>query len=903
MNEAGASRLPFWLHANETSGTLSGVPSALDHGALMLEVTATWRHNNHEDVVTTHFRVNVDSFGDSRVLENGAERDFDVKCDSDQNVYHAVLVLDASLSELDAQRRVSTIRRCANFISQDVNKITLLSRQSESVSRLLGRHVVAAGPGDADPETDQPGVELSWVLACGDSFSQLQDFIQVIEHNVRTGRVARELGLRVIGWQVTETRPPEARRKLRRVRRQAMGTALPTPLPVAPVHPASVLTDDVFASDTTATQTPEASRPNSPVTLLPSSPVEPSLVVAETTSTSASLRTSSSVDSSASAEALLSSTDCPVSSPPHANSLASSMTDKWKRASDFMEYSSVPSLRPTLSGVEETAAESSSLVAFVGSSVVKASAVSSLDIESSTPTPTVLGGSHGVPMDGTVMHTAAEPAASEPDPAAVLPSAGAPSLSLPDMPSASSVETATAQLNTTALHTSQTSVFSPEIALWPSSGLLPTSQSHQSTVVWPSSDSLKEGAPAELETGAPVSSSSDDVLPLSAELPNINSADLSGAAPSTTQPFNLEDAGFASPSGPAGSPDVETSQPVKHPEFTSPSRSVGSPVAVTPSLRTFPSVTASAPVSSTITSGVPSSGSSDVVTSFPLVPSQAEHVVSMTHRLTPAETFPHKSEMNDVHAEEAASGGELEPTESDFHTTPLKETDFLTDAFQPEILETIALTVVATPAHPASEVFLTSTPSAELHSSRGVYEADGATSSVSSSAQLDVTPAPPEVTETSVSSRSNVTVATPTFSAVDVVNSSVTAATQLPPLSASAPLNVTVVGPPRTARIPSVMASPTVTVGIGIYASAGHENTDDLVTSSMTETPESHEAISTAPPSVETVAQSNGASAPLTGKKGRPGEEGRKECKRCTSLETLREFNSDTRHDKPAIIT
>ena len=173
-------------------------------------------------------------------------------CDLDENAFRAYLVLGVSMSELDPKQRVQMIHKFADFISESPSGITMTSKQSEAVAKLLGYHVAAAGPGDSD-DTSQDGVEVGWFLGCGVKFSQLQDFIQVMEHNVNTGRIREEIGLNVVGWQVRACRVPEPIKKLRRQKRQVMQTALQTPAVLAYtpsifVHPSSSIENSVFGA-------------------------------------------------------------------------------------------------------------------------------------------------------------------------------------------------------------------------------------------------------------------------------------------------------------------------------------------------------------------------------------------------------------------------------------------------------------------------------------------------------------------------------------------------------------------------------------------------------------------------------------------------------------------------------
>ena len=237
--------MPLWLYFNHSSNLLIGVPTAIDEGILIIEVTATeLNEDNRQLIATTHFKVHVQPSRDhhlfwaedhdptnAAVKYESSSRNLKVesKCEWDQNVFHATLVLDASLNELNAKQRVKLVYKLGNFIFQSVSQVTVSARQSETVARLLGKHVIVAGPGNADVTTVHTGVELAWFLGCGEKFTQQQDFVQVIEHNINTGRISKEIGFNIIGWQVIETQPPKPIKLLRRQKRQATRTPVPMP--------------------------------------------------------------------------------------------------------------------------------------------------------------------------------------------------------------------------------------------------------------------------------------------------------------------------------------------------------------------------------------------------------------------------------------------------------------------------------------------------------------------------------------------------------------------------------------------------------------------------------------------------------------------------------------------------
>ena len=247
ITEAGSEVLPTWLYFNSSSHELLGVPSALEQGALAIEVTAVHHANHnttHEHVASNHFIIQVLTSNDNHILwsldTNAAKLQVANqhvpstllklnKCMLGQTIYQAAIVIDADFARFSAKQRVKVLYKLANFISRSVHDISLFSRKSEAVSRLLDQRILYTGPGNANVTSKNAGVELTWILGCGDFIEQLSDFVKVLEHNVQSNRISSELDLDIIGWQVMETQPPEQIKKLHRQRRQVMHTPIPTP--------------------------------------------------------------------------------------------------------------------------------------------------------------------------------------------------------------------------------------------------------------------------------------------------------------------------------------------------------------------------------------------------------------------------------------------------------------------------------------------------------------------------------------------------------------------------------------------------------------------------------------------------------------------------------------------------
>ena len=108
------------------------MPSAFDEGAVVIEATAIQRNGKDQQyIASTHFIIQVQPPKDEELMwssNNGAIRydrsDFtslsnnqqlEQRCEWDENVFRAVLVLDTSLNELDVERRVKLIQQICSF--------------------------------------------------------------------------------------------------------------------------------------------------------------------------------------------------------------------------------------------------------------------------------------------------------------------------------------------------------------------------------------------------------------------------------------------------------------------------------------------------------------------------------------------------------------------------------------------------------------------------------------------------------------------------------------------------------------------------------------------------------------------------------------------------------------------
>ena len=250
------------MYLNQTSDTLLGVPSYQDEGPLFLVVNAYDCLSDQLLTKPASFLVYVhkamqsfDSRRDSMELIES-----DVQCKLDENVVRLTVIVDGELSQMSGSQRVALLYRMSHYSRRSVWGIHMKPHEGDLNARLLYSEVVAAGPGNAlpmskespprkasptgnespsdkesplgtaSPDSRHPGVELSWVLACG-VFTQLEELTQVMEHNVLGGSMSAVIRYDVRGWYVTESQPLRAAHK---VRRQVVVKATPTPTLLTP---------------------------------------------------------------------------------------------------------------------------------------------------------------------------------------------------------------------------------------------------------------------------------------------------------------------------------------------------------------------------------------------------------------------------------------------------------------------------------------------------------------------------------------------------------------------------------------------------------------------------------------------------------------------------------------------
>ncbi len=239
VREAGRDEIPVWFYWNETSRSLLGLPSALDQGTIILEVTAVrgGAGNESRRVVSTHFiitvmqpdgeytRLGFDARSHSNVnvfhcntkpMTEDSKRA--AECDS---VFHITLVLGTDLQRLDATERVTLVYKFAHFVSQCAEIAGL--PKLETLHHVLSILTVNSHPAS-------PGVELSLTIGCSDAkiAPRLESFARVMERAVSTGGVIKEIGFNLIGWKIGKVKSPQ---EIRRFRRQALRR---TPAPTSP---------------------------------------------------------------------------------------------------------------------------------------------------------------------------------------------------------------------------------------------------------------------------------------------------------------------------------------------------------------------------------------------------------------------------------------------------------------------------------------------------------------------------------------------------------------------------------------------------------------------------------------------------------------------------------------------
>ncbi|OWF55736.1 Dystroglycan [Mizuhopecten yessoensis] len=221
VTEAGKDTLPAWLHFQESSRQLKGVPSPSDVGQQYLEVVIGGHHNTQAKDV---FSISVTGENPAEFVMQSPPSDSGrpntVRCRRDLHETAVTVVLDTDLDHLSALERIQLMESMTKFLPLNLDMLKLLPVGNKP---FIDNNALVAGPGDVKTPT-KSGALLSWLVGCGEVNKDHMPVIMDVEPRAKDGSMSKALGQSIIGWHVTNT---EQQAKLRRRRQAIRATATP----------------------------------------------------------------------------------------------------------------------------------------------------------------------------------------------------------------------------------------------------------------------------------------------------------------------------------------------------------------------------------------------------------------------------------------------------------------------------------------------------------------------------------------------------------------------------------------------------------------------------------------------------------------------------------------------------
>jgi len=242
LSDADGDSLPQWLHFDDKSSLLEGVPAIGDAGSFTVKLVAVDANGSERPVDQFQIVVVEDSPSSADGDQPGSPDELvprPVRCLPTSAVTTATVVIDADAGVAGGAERASTVRALARHLDLPVAAVRYLPAGK---APLDDSSALVAGVGDAavaGRATRRGGVVLQWEVGCGNVFAAHMDRLQRVETTAADGTMSAALGRGVIGWHVANKKPTAAGSKRQRQRR-AVHRLTPTATPVISVSPPTV---------------------------------------------------------------------------------------------------------------------------------------------------------------------------------------------------------------------------------------------------------------------------------------------------------------------------------------------------------------------------------------------------------------------------------------------------------------------------------------------------------------------------------------------------------------------------------------------------------------------------------------------------------------------------------------
>lgn len=227
VTEAGKDSLPDWLHFDQDANSLKGVPSTDDLGHLFyIQVTAKGQGvNNSQSEATDIFAIRVikdDVHSDAIPLKDISHSSLKpIKCVQGSSVTMVTIVVDADLSDMSGSSRLHLMEELCDHLGMPIGLLRLLPMGNKP---MFDSAALVAGPGDVK-EPQYEGAALEWEVGCGNVQAAHMPILTKLESTSSDGSMSRAIGHGIVGWHVTNNKPPAPKR----LKRQAQINPTATP--------------------------------------------------------------------------------------------------------------------------------------------------------------------------------------------------------------------------------------------------------------------------------------------------------------------------------------------------------------------------------------------------------------------------------------------------------------------------------------------------------------------------------------------------------------------------------------------------------------------------------------------------------------------------------------------------
>ena len=141
-----------------------------------------------------------------------------IKCAPGSSVTKATIVIDSDVDAIDVTERLQLLTRIATHLHLPENIIRMLASEGKP---LVDESALVSGSGNVEAPAREGGASfVEWEVGCGNVHVFHMPVLQALEDNAKQGKMADDLGRDVIGWHVTNHRPPLVRRLRREAERE-----------------------------------------------------------------------------------------------------------------------------------------------------------------------------------------------------------------------------------------------------------------------------------------------------------------------------------------------------------------------------------------------------------------------------------------------------------------------------------------------------------------------------------------------------------------------------------------------------------------------------------------------------------------------------------------------------------